>query len=67
LAREWPRDVILRDDVCSAQCGLNLQSTNVRDSADLRPPPAQRVPRSKQQTQTFQGFKFPDLSRFISK
>lgn len=80
LAREWPRDVILRDDVCAAQCGLVLQSTNSRDAtADLRPPPTgrqQRLPRSRQQQQqqrqqtnsrstTFQGFRFPDLSQFI--
>lgn len=71
LAREWPRDVILRDDVCSAQCGLTLQNQqqtvpqgrNQRESVDLRPPPQQRSPRSR--SFTFQGFKFPDLSQFI--
>lgn len=26
LAREWSRDAILGDDVCSAQCGLVLQT-----------------------------------------
>lgn len=69
LAREWPRDVILRDDVCSAQCGLTLQNQQKpqargqRESVDLRPPPQQRSPRSR--SFTFQGFKFPDLTQFI--
>lgn len=73
LAREWPRDAILRDEVCNAQCGLVLQNTRQRDIAsDLRPPP-QRVARSRssgqqQQRQrfNFQGFRFPDLTQFIA-
>uniref|UniRef100_A0A182RDN6 Oxidase/peroxidase n=1 Tax=Anopheles funestus TaxID=62324 RepID=A0A182RDN6_ANOFN len=74
LAREWPRDVILRDDVCSAQCGLVLQNASPQGRnipISLRPPP-QRVARSRivqQQTATapftFQGFQFPDLTQFI--
>uniref|UniRef100_A0A182F4S5 Uncharacterized protein n=1 Tax=Anopheles albimanus TaxID=7167 RepID=A0A182F4S5_ANOAL len=73
LAREWPRDVILRDDVCSAQCGLVLQNSNAQARnvpISLRPPP-QRIARSRivQQQQaspfSFQGFQFPDLSQFI--
>ncbi|XP_058056825.1 uncharacterized protein LOC131208190 [Anopheles bellator] len=74
LAREWPRDVILRDDVCSAQCGLVLQNGNPQARnvpISLRPPP-QRIARSRvvqQQQQaspfSFQGFQFPDLSQFI--
>lgn len=65
LAREWPREVILRDDVCSAQCGLVLQSQSSRDIVDLRPPPP-RVPRSRPASSfTFQGFKFPDLTQFV--
>ena len=65
LAREWQRDVILRDDVCSAQCGLVLQSTSSRDIVDLRPPP-QRIPRSRpSQSISFQGFKFPDLTQYV--
>lgn len=74
LAREWPRETILRDDVCAAQCGLVLQSTNSANS-DLRPPPTgrqQRLPRSRKPQQnprvssSFQGFRFPDLTQFIS-
>jgi hypothetical protein len=68
LAREWPRETILRDDVCSAQCGLVLQST---PSLELRNNDftLQRQTRSRSQPIRFQsefeGFKFPDLSQFI--
>lgn len=65
LAREWPRDVILRDDVCSAQCGLVLQNAN---SNNFQPPNLQRNARSRHNPQfstTFQGFEFPDLTQFI--
>lgn len=73
LAREWPRDVILRDDVCSAQCALVLQNGGAGGASRqvLRQP--QRVARSRvvqQQTSaipiSFQGFQFPDLTQFIS-
>ncbi|XP_055548118.1 uncharacterized protein LOC129731820 [Wyeomyia smithii] len=74
LAREWPRDVILRDDVCSAQCGLVLQNGGNAQARqipiNLRPPP-QRVSRSRVVQQQaaiavgFQGFQFPDLTQFI--
>ncbi|XP_058122599.1 uncharacterized protein LOC131293497 [Anopheles ziemanni] len=73
LAREWPRDVILRDDVCSAQCGLVLQNGSPQGRnipISLRPPP-QRIARSRIVQQqsgpfSFQGFQFPDLSQFIA-
>ncbi|XP_062547595.1 uncharacterized protein LOC134213069 [Armigeres subalbatus] len=73
LAREWPRDVILRDDVCSAQCGLVLQNgpQGRQLPINLRSQNSQRVSRSRvvqQQTTgpvSFQGFQFPDLSQFI--
>ncbi|XP_065073904.1 uncharacterized protein LOC135697958 isoform X1 [Ochlerotatus camptorhynchus] len=74
LSREWPRDVILRDDVCSAQCGLVLQNSAPQGRQlpiNLRPPTSQRVSRSRVvQRQTavpvsFQGFQFPDLTQFI--
>lgn len=67
LAREWPRESILRDDVCSAQCGLVLQNgQNNQLRADFNLP-LHRQTRSRQiQTfQTFQGFRFPDLTQFI--
>ncbi|CRK94120.1 CLUMA_CG007643, isoform A [Clunio marinus] len=62
LAREWPREVILRDDVCATQCGLVLQRQSSRDTVGLRPPP--RVARSRPSA-SFQGFKFPDLTQFV--
>lgn len=74
LAREWPRDVILRDDVCSAQCGLVLQNGGPQGRQlpiNLRGQNSQRVSRSRvvqQQTSvpiSFQGFQFPDLTQFI--
>ncbi|CAD7078943.1 unnamed protein product [Hermetia illucens] len=66
LAREWPRDAILRDDVCSAQCGSVLQNGNgagFSNIAGLNPPPS-RVSRSRPQNTL--GFKLPDLTPFIA-
>lgn len=69
LAREWPRDVILRDDVCSAQCGLVLQNLgNGNNLNGFTPPSLQRQSRSRVTpsfSNTFQGFQFPDLTQFI--
>ncbi|XP_055595817.1 uncharacterized protein LOC129746262 [Uranotaenia lowii] len=75
LAREWARDVILRDDVCSAQCGLFLQNggggTPQGRQLNLQRQQPPRVARSRvvqQQTAipvSFQGFQFPDLTQFI--
>lgn len=66
LAREWPREVILRDDVCSAQCGLVLQNPNA-NIPSFAAPNLQRAARSRvtPQYSTFQGFQFPDLTQFI--
>lgn len=63
LAREWPRDTILRDDVCSAQCGLAL-STNTQQ-VRLNPPPAPQVRSARSRTLNFEGFTFPDLTKFL--
>lgn len=30
LLREWPRDAILRDDVCTAQCGASAPANHER-------------------------------------
>ncbi|KRT83256.1 peroxidase [Oryctes borbonicus] len=57
LMKEWPRDVILRDDVCTAQCGFFLRESsfsnfNIKTSSTLTqtsintgliPPPARTV------------------------
>ncbi|KAJ8944427.1 hypothetical protein NQ318_002123 [Aromia moschata] len=42
LLREWSRDAILRDEVCTAQCGFLLQgavSSSSTLNTDLNPPP----------------------------
>ena len=52
LWREWARDAVLRDDVCTAQCGAAPPPT---------PHPAHRAPRRQL------NFKFPDLTPFIAK
>ncbi|XP_060802953.1 heme peroxidase 2 [Amyelois transitella] len=51
LLREWPRDAVLRDDVCAAQCG-----------AAAAAPLHARAPRRPNI-----NFKFPDLSPFVAK
>ncbi|KAH0820753.1 hypothetical protein GEV33_000916 [Tenebrio molitor] len=78
LLREWPKEVVLRDDVCSAQCGFLLRNEGPQPSltTDLTPPPARHL-RSRQLGRPprvpirsyngFNGFKFPDLSVFIAK
>lgn len=56
LMKEWPRDVILRDDVCTAQCGFFLRDsfnnfniktasalTQTSVSTGLIPPPTRTV------------------------
>lgn len=67
LAREWPREVILRDDVCSAQCGLVLQNPSTANIPNFGAQNLQRAARSRvtPQYSTFQGFQFPDLAQFI--
>lgn len=66
LAREWSREAILADDVCSAQCGLVLQGSQP-GIPGLSPPPSRTV-RSRpfnNPTFSFPDFSFPDLTQFI--
>lgn len=75
LMREWPRETILRDDVCTAQCGFLLRDTAFLTSGrqsslnvDLTPPPARHVKARQLNNRfnsNFNGFKFPDLTPFI--
>ncbi|KAJ0177269.1 hypothetical protein K1T71_007278 [Dendrolimus kikuchii] len=51
LLREWPREAVLRDDVCTAQCGASAPAH--QGSRAARRPPL--------------NFKFPDLTPFIAK
>ncbi|KAJ8926678.1 hypothetical protein NQ314_020927 [Rhamnusium bicolor] len=78
LLREWTKEAILRDEVCTAQCGFLLRGTTASASSlhtDLNPPPLRNIRAgqgrsSRYPTTTFEpfgGFKFPDLSAFISK
>ncbi|KAB0798263.1 hypothetical protein PPYR_09256 [Photinus pyralis] len=73
LMREWSRDVILRDEVCTAQCGFLLRNGEISSRpvsfTDLVPPPARQL-RARQLggshfTSNFNGFKFPDLTPFV--
>ncbi|XP_017785026.1 PREDICTED: uncharacterized protein LOC108568445 [Nicrophorus vespilloides] len=78
LLREWSRETVLRDDVCTAQCGFLLRDTTPnlfgRPSTinqELLPPP-HRNTRSRPLGPTrfnsnFNDFKFPDLTPFIAK
>ncbi|XP_037959455.1 myeloperoxidase-like [Teleopsis dalmanni] len=70
LIRQWPKDAILRDEVCNSQCGIYLNGQNNFNSQSrsnqaqpprLNSPPA-RVQRSRPQN----IFKFPDLTPFIA-
>ncbi|EFA09156.2 hypothetical protein TcasGA2_TC005493 [Tribolium castaneum] len=77
LLREWPKEVVLRDDVCSAQCGFLLRNEGPQPglNTDLTPPPRHlrarqlgRPPRIP--SRGFNGFgefKLPDLSVFVAK
>ncbi|KAJ8969968.1 hypothetical protein NQ317_008531 [Molorchus minor] len=78
LLREWSKEAILRDEVCTAQCGFLLRGATASASTintELNPPPLrniragqgriQRYPTSS--FETVDGFKFPDLSAFITK
>ncbi|KAF5284358.1 hypothetical protein FQR65_LT13575 [Abscondita terminalis] len=72
LMREWSRDIILRDEVCTAQCGFLLRNGDVSSRSisftDLVPPPRQLRARQLSGTRftsNFNGFKFPDLSPFV--
>ncbi|XP_066250383.1 uncharacterized protein [Euwallacea similis] len=77
LLREWSKEAISRDEVCAAQCGFLLkQSGSQQVPFGLVPPPL-RNSRGKNLNRSprfpagssfdFSGFKFPDLSPFVSK
>lgn len=76
LFREWSRDEISRDEVCTAQCGFLLRASSSNLNPGLVPPPSRNV-RGRQlgrpsfnNRQNFlptPGFNFPDLSGFIRK
>ncbi|KAL3272932.1 hypothetical protein HHI36_014391 [Cryptolaemus montrouzieri] len=83
LLREWSRDAVMRDEVCTAQCGFFLHGGRVQSAAHsnlnpgLVPPPARHL-RARQIGRSsfnnfrnnfnpFPGFKFPDLTPFIAK
>lgn len=63
LAKEWPREAILRDDVCSSQCGTLFKGSFSSPISGLNPP-LPRISRSRP-SNTF-NFKFPDLTPFIA-
>lgn len=75
LMREWSREVILRDEVCTAQCGFllreghNLNSRPSTLTTDLLPPPARHIKarqlHSSRFNANFNGFKFPDLTPLV--
>ncbi|XP_036328588.1 uncharacterized protein LOC118740935 isoform X2 [Rhagoletis pomonella] len=66
LIRQWPKDAILRDEVCNSQCGIYLNGNgNGGNFAQARQASVQapvRVQRSRPQN----IFKFPDLTPFIA-
>lgn len=77
LMREWSRDAILRDDVCTAQCGAFLagsapQGRSAPINTDLVPPPPigstspPRHIKPRQLSAFSSGFKLPDLTPFIA-
>jgi len=75
LLREASREAILRDDVCTAQCGFVLAASesNARIQQFTTPsgpgfpgfPPHTNNLRSSPTPASFNGFKLPDLSQFI--
>ncbi|KAK0174315.1 hypothetical protein PV327_010941 [Microctonus hyperodae] len=70
LLREASREAILRDDVCTAQCGFALATSEqlVRSkSLDSSSNSATTFSStfSSTSTNSFNGFKFPDLSQFL--
>ncbi|XP_029172750.1 uncharacterized protein LOC114941788 [Nylanderia fulva] len=75
LLREASREAILRDDVCTAQCGFVLAATEsstrlqqfTTPSSSGFPgfPPHTNNLRSSPTPASFNGFKLPDLSQFI--
>ncbi|XP_055851679.1 uncharacterized protein LOC129915962 isoform X2 [Episyrphus balteatus] len=62
LIRQWPREAIIRDEVCNSQCGIYLRGNSFSASAPTVNQPQQRVQRSRPQNL----FKFPDLTPFVT-
>ncbi|CAH1108455.1 unnamed protein product [Psylliodes chrysocephalus] len=75
LMREWSKEAILRDEVCTAQCGFLLRESGTSSilPQNLNPPPLRNVRAQRPQlfrSTDFDGFgdfKFPDLTPFIAK
>ncbi|XP_067203363.1 uncharacterized protein [Linepithema humile] len=74
LLREASREAILRDDVCTAQCGFvlaasesmaRLQFTTPNNPGFPGFPPHTNNLRNAPTPTSFNGFKLPDLSQFI--
>uniref|UniRef100_A0ABD2XNQ1 Peroxidase n=1 Tax=Trichogramma kaykai TaxID=54128 RepID=A0ABD2XNQ1_9HYME len=75
LLREASREAILRDDVCTAQCGFVLAATEVNNNnggnLQFKPPQFNSFPQQRSGglrnsfNSAFNGFKLPDLSQFI--
>ncbi|XP_052759385.1 uncharacterized protein LOC113522388 [Galleria mellonella] len=63
LLREWPREAVLRDDVCAAQCG----AAAARAPPSLHPPPPPPPPHARSPRRPSLNFKFPDLTPFVAK
>ncbi|XP_066600393.1 uncharacterized protein [Prorops nasuta] len=67
LLREASREAILRDDVCTAQCGFLLAAdTSARSQFPVPNFPGFQNNKLRSSTpSSFNGFKLPDLSQFI--
>lgn len=73
LLREASREAILRDDVCTAQCGFVLAATEASSRLQQFTTPTsfpgfvshRNSLRSAPTPVSFNGFKLPDLSQFI--
>ncbi|CAK9833301.1 pxdn [Anthophora retusa] len=73
LLREASREAILRDDVCTAQCGFVLAATEATSRLQQFTTPTsfhgfmthRNSLRSTPTPLSFNGFKLPDLSQFI--
>ncbi|XP_048515872.1 uncharacterized protein LOC105686151 [Athalia rosae] len=72
LLREASREAILRDDVCTAQCGFVLAATEASARLQFTTPnsfggfpPQRNNLRNSPTPSSFNGFKLPDLSQFI--
>ncbi|XP_048519800.1 uncharacterized protein LOC109542192 [Dendroctonus ponderosae] len=77
LLREWSKEIVIRDEVCAAQCGVLLKAGRKQQIPVGLVPPALRNTRSRTVNKAsrfpasssfdFSGFKLPDLTPFISK